>query len=134
MGKDNLGREKATNGIDDDNNGYVDDVRGWDFVNNDNDPMDDNAHGTHVAGIVGAMGNNNIGVTGVNWDVQLIPLKILDVSGGGNYANAMRALEYCVESGAIISNNSYGGTTYSCLLYTSPSPRDLSTSRMPSSA
>ena len=67
---DEPGRDRAreeTNGVDDDGNGYVDDFRGYDFVTGDNDPMDDHGHGTHVAGTIGAVGNNGIGVTGVNW-------------------------------------------------------------------
>ena len=66
--------------MDDDHNGYVDDVNGWDFVNNDNDPMDDQGHGTHIAGIIGAQGGNGVGVSGVNWNVQLVALKTLDAS------------------------------------------------------
>ena len=72
-----------TDGIDNDGNGYVDDWRGWDFANGDNDPMDDNGHGTHVAGTIGAAGNNGIGVTGVNWHVRLMPLKFLSGAGTG---------------------------------------------------
>ena len=62
--------EVAGNGVDDDGNGYVDDVNGWDFVSNDNNPMDDHGHGTHTSGTVGAMGNNGVGVVGVNWNVR----------------------------------------------------------------
>ena len=69
---------RRTDGIDDDGNGYVDDWRGWDFVNNDNDPLDDHGHGTHVAGTIGAVGNNGVGVVGVNWNVKLMPLEFLD--------------------------------------------------------
>ncbi|MDY3556574.1 S8 family serine peptidase [Gemmata sp. JC717] len=101
------------NGIDDDGNGYVDDVHGWDFANNDNDPMDDNNHGTHVAGTIGAVGNNGIGVAGVNWAVQIMPLKFLGASGGGYTSNAIRALDYAVRMGAKVSNNSWGGGAYS---------------------
>ena len=109
--------EIAGNGIDDDGNGYLDDIRGWDFVNNDNNPMDDNSHGTHVAGTIGAVGNNGIGVAGVAWDVQLMALKFLDATGSGSTSNAIRALNYAVAKGATISNNSWGGTVYSTALY-----------------
>lgn len=103
--------EIAGNGIDDDGNGFVDDIHGYDFANNDGDPMDDHSHGTHVAGTIGAVGNNNLGVTGVNWNVRIMALKFLDSSGNGTVANAIRALNYAVENGATISNNSYGGST-----------------------
>ena len=70
------GSGKETNGVDDDGNGRVDDFRGYDFVSGDNDPMDDNGHGSHVAGTIGAVGNNGTGITGVNWQVRLAPLRI----------------------------------------------------------
>lgn len=101
--------EIANNGIDDDRNGYVDDVRGWDFANNDNNPMDDNRHGTHVAGIMAAEGNNGIGGTGVAWRARIMPLKFLSSTGSGSSANAIKAIQYAVAKGAKISNNSWGG-------------------------
>ncbi len=105
--------EIAGNKKDDDCNGFIDDVRGWDFVNWDNNPMDDNGHGTHVAGIIGAAGNNKTGVAGVSWDVQLMPLKFLGKDGSGYTSDALTALEYAVMNGASISNNSWGGGSYS---------------------
>lgn len=105
--------EVAGNGIDDDRNGYIDDVRGWDFHNNDSDPMDDNFHGTHVAGTVGAVGNNGIGVAGVAWHVRLMPLKFLGANGSGYTSDAIRALDYARANGARIVNNSWGGGGYS---------------------
>ncbi|RMD94062.1 MAG: hypothetical protein D6814_14900, partial [Calditrichaeota bacterium] len=101
--------EIPNNGIDDDQNGYIDDVRGWDFFNHDNDPMDDNGHGTHVAGIIAAQGNNGIGVSGVCWSARIMPLKFLDNSGSGTSAEAILALEYAIKMGAKITNNSWGG-------------------------
>jgi subtilisin family serine protease len=109
--------EIPNNHIDDDGNGFVDDVRGWDFVNGDNDPMDDNGHGTHVAGTVGAVGNNGIGVAGVSWNVRLLPVKFLNSSGAGNVANAISAIEYATRMGARIMNNSWGGGPYSQALF-----------------
>jgi len=96
-------------GVDDDGNGYVDDIRGWDFVNGDNDPMDDLGHGTHVAGTIGAAGNNALGVTGVSWDVQLMPLKFLDGRGYGTTDGAIAAVEYAAWFGVPVTNNSWGG-------------------------
>ena len=100
--------EVAGNGLDDDSNGYVDDVHGWDFVNNDALPADDNGHGTHVAGTIGARGNNGIGVTGVAWTVRLMPLKAFDANGSGSISAIIAALGYAVENGARVSNHSYG--------------------------
>ena len=105
------------NNIDDDGNGYIDDFIGWDFVNNDNDPHDDNFHGTHVAGIIGAKGNNGIGVAGITWDVQMAALKFLDVDMLGTTANAIAAINYAVAEGMPISNNSWGGKAYDNALY-----------------
>src|SRR6478735_5477069 len=104
-------------GIDNDHNGYVDDWRGWDFINNDNNPTDDNGHGTHVAGTVGAVGNNGTGVTGVNWNVQLMPLKFIGADGTGDVAGAVAALRYATAMGVRITNNSWGDTAYSQALY-----------------
>ena len=71
-------------GYDDDGNGYIDDIRGWDFINLDNAPLDDNMHGTHVAGIAGAVGNNGIGIAGAAWNVKLMPIKVFQSTGHGN--------------------------------------------------
>ena len=105
--------EIAGNGIDDDGNGFIDDVRGWDFVNNDNNPMDDNLHGTHTAGTVGAVGDNGIGVVGVCWHVRLMPLKFLSSFGSGSYADAISAIEYGIRMHVKILSNSWGGFGYS---------------------
>ena len=107
------GDGKETNGVDDDANGYVDDVYGWDFVSNDNDPMDDNQHGSHVAGTIAAVGNNGVGVVGVNWDASVMALKFLDGNGSGSAADAISAILYAAENGAHIQNNSWGGGGFS---------------------
>jgi len=101
--------EIPNNGIDDDNNGYVDDVHGYDFVNNDGDPMDDHYHGTHVAGTIGAVGNNGLGVTGVAWTAQIMAVKFLNSNGSGYISDATEAINYAVANGAKILNNSWGG-------------------------
>lgn len=95
------------NGLDDDDNGYIDDVHGYDFVNDDGDPMDDQGHGTLGAGILGAVGDNGIGVTGVNWGVRIMALKFMDANFNGTVSRAIQALNYAVANGATISNNSY---------------------------
>lgn len=101
--------EVPDNGVDDDKNGYVDDVRGWNFVSNNGDVFDDNGHGTHVAGTIGAIGNNTVGVAGIAWNVRIMALKFLDFFGAGYLSDALRALRYAVAHGAAISNNSWGG-------------------------
>lgn len=109
--------EIAGNGVDDDRNGFIDDLHGFDFYNYDGDPMDDHSHGTHVAGIIGAVGNNGIGVAGVNWNVQIMPLKFMGSTGSGPTSAAIQALNYAVNMGAKISNNSWGGGGYNQALY-----------------
>ncbi len=116
------------NGLDDDGNDFKDDFHGWNFVgtqsctvdasNNcdctsddpvgNNDPMDDNGHGTHVAGIVAAVGNNHIGIAGVLWKAQIMPLKILDANGCGSIGDEIQAIDYAIKNGARVINASFG--------------------------
>lgn len=112
-GVDAQGADKRTNGIDDDNNGFVDDWRGWDFVNNDNDPMDDHGHGTHVSGTIGAAGDDGQGVVGVNWAVSIVGIKFLSGSGSGTLEDAVKAIEYGTTLGVRLTSNSWGGGGYS---------------------
>jgi subtilisin family serine protease len=105
--------EIAGNGIDDDRNGYIDDMHGWDFVNNDNNPTDDNGHGTHCAGTIGGVGNNGIGVVGVVWNTKLVACKFLGASGSGSISAALSSLQYCIGKGIKVSNNSWGGGGFS---------------------
>ena len=106
-------KEVPNNGIDDDANGFIDDVRGWDFYNNDNDPFDDHGHGTHVSGTIGGVGNNGIGVAGVNWNVKIMPLKFLGASGSGTTAGAISSVQYATLMGVHVMSNSWGGGGFS---------------------
>lgn len=113
--------EIPENGVDDDGNGYIDDIHGWDFAWNDNNPSDTDAicggHGTHTAGTIGAQGDNGVGVTGVNWDVKIMPLKIfrkyLLIYCSTTSADIIEAVEYASMMGVRVSNNSYGGGAFS---------------------
>ncbi len=115
-GTDENGKDKATNGIDDDGNGFVDDVIGWDFVSNDNKPYDlkggafggNPGHGTHCAGNVGARGGNGIGISGVAQNVQIMTLRFLSEKGSGTTAGAVKSIKYAVDNGAHITSNSWG--------------------------
>ncbi len=101
--------EIAGNGIDDDANGWIDDIHGADTVNNDGDPMDDHSHGTHCAGTIGAVGNNGVGVTGASWNARIMALKFLDAGGSGDTADAVEAIDYAVRKEAHVTSNSWGG-------------------------
>ncbi len=96
-------------GVDDDQNGYVDDIHGYDFANNDGDPMDGNGHGTHCAGTIGAVHDNGLGVAGVMADVSLVGLKFLSDQGSGSTDNAIKAIDYAIKAGVDIMSNSWGG-------------------------
>lgn len=111
-------KEIPDNGIDDDGNGVVDDVFGYNAIDDSGDPMDDNRHGSHCAGIIGAVGDNDEGVTGVNWKVKLMALKFLSGSGGGQLNDALECINYALEMKARgvnlrVLSNSWGGGGYS---------------------
>lgn len=111
--------EIAGNGVDDDNNGVVDDVYGFSAFSNNGDPFDGEGHGTHVAGTIGAVGDNGVGVTGVNWNVTLLPCQFLGPDGTGSTAGAIACIDYFtnlkVNHGVNVraTNNSWGGGGYS---------------------
>jgi subtilisin family serine protease len=105
--------EVPGNSVDDDRNGYVDDVHGYDFVGQDGDPMDDHAHGTHCAGTIGAVGDNSEGIAGINWHCRIVAIKFMDDLGRGNLSNAIRGIEYAIRVGAAVTSNSYEGGGYS---------------------
>jgi subtilisin family serine protease len=110
-------REIAGNGIDDDGNNFIDDVYGWNFLNDTSDVQDGYGHGTHVSGIIGAVGNNGVGITGLNWQGSLMSLKMLADNGVGTVSTAIAAMNYVTmmrrdfETNIVVANNSWGAST-----------------------
>lgn len=103
--------EIPDNGIDDDGNGYIDDVYGYDFANDDADPMDGHGHGTHCAGVIGAT-HDHFGIAGIMDKVQILPIKFLTDSGSGTLDAAIKAIDYAISRGVHVMNNSWGGGPY----------------------
>lgn len=114
-GKDQKGRDKATNKVDDDGNGFVDDVHGWNFVTNTNNLSDNHGHGTHISGIVGAEANNKRGIVGIAPEVSIMTLKYFDPlsPGADNLKNTIKSIRYAIKMGAQIINYSGGGLEFS---------------------
>lgn len=122
--KDNIWlneKELANNGLDDDHNGFIDDLHGWDFVANNPDPRpkfeadwteSGLSHGTIIAGIIAAVGNNREGVSGISWQTKIMPLRALNDQGEGRISNVIRAIDYAVNNGADIINLSFVGSNY----------------------
>ncbi len=104
------------NGLDDDGNGYIDDVHGWDFRDDDNDPSDVSGHGSHVAGIIAAQSDNRLGIAGMAWRARIMPVRFMGAFDQGTTADAVAAIEYAVSRGARIINCSWGGSGYSTIL------------------
>lgn len=114
--------EIAANGLDDDANGYIDDVYGINTITGSGDPNDDNGHGSHCAGILGARGNNSTGIAGVAWQTKIVAAKFLDSSGSGYLSDAIEAINYSralklAGHKVVVSNNSWGGGGYNASLY-----------------
>ena len=110
-GESGGGRE--TNGVDDDGNGRIDDVHGWDFADGDAQPQDGNGHGTHVSGTIAARGNDASGVAGLNWSASLMALRVLGDDGSGFVSDAITAYTYAARNGARVVNASLGGPSFS---------------------
>lgn len=106
----NMAEYEGTPGVDDDGNGYIDDFFGWNFAGNNNDARDDNMHGTHCSGVIGALQNNGVGVAGINGNVRIMALKFLSSSGGGSLADAVEAVDYAIAMGAHVMSNSWGAS------------------------
>lgn len=107
---------ESPDGIDNDNNGYADDLNGWDFANNDNSPIDDYRHGTNLAGIVDAMPDNGIGYAGVDWNCRIMNCKILNENNCGYYSWWTEAIYYAVDNGADVINMPVGGASFSSIM------------------
>ncbi|MDA8792511.1 S8 family serine peptidase [Bacteriovoracaceae bacterium] len=100
-------------GVDDDGNGLIDDVYGWNFADKNNHTFDKGSHGTHVAGILGAKGNNQAFIAGINWKIKILPIRIFNDQGQGSTETALQAIYYAADQGAQVINNSYGFFDYS---------------------
>lgn len=110
-------KEDPSNGKDNDGNGFVNDIHGWNFEGKNNDPMDDNRHGTHCSGTIGAEGGNGVGTAGVNWHVSIMPIKFLSASGSGSLDDAVESINYATMMGVKIMSNSWGGGGYSQAMF-----------------
>ena len=108
----NEAEKNGQEGIDDDNNGYIDDVNGYDFYNSKPVPLDDHGHGTHCAGVIGAL-HNDVGVKGVLSSVKILPMKFLSKTGSGTLANAVKAIDYAIANNVGVLSLSWGSTSYS---------------------
>jgi subtilisin family serine protease len=109
----NTAEQNGTPGVDDDGNGYIDDIHGYDFANKDSDPMDDHGHGTHCSGTIAAEHDNGLGIAGVMKNAQIMGLKFLLAEGGGTVVGAIGAIDYAIKMKADILSNSWGGGGYS---------------------
>ena len=106
-------------GVDDDANGYIDDIHGYNFADDKGDSTDDHGHGSHCAGTIGARGDDGVGVAGINWNVSIMAVKFLDKDGSGSLANAIKAIDYARKNGAQVLSNSWGGGAFAQTLFDS---------------
>ena len=109
----NEAEQNGKAGVDDDNNGVVDDIYGYNAITGTGNAKDDQGHGSHCAGTIGARANNGIGVAGVNWNVRMMAVKFLDAGGSGSLADAIKAIDYATKMGAHVMSNSWGGGGFS---------------------
>lgn len=121
--KDNLwtneAEAKGKPGVDDDGNGVIDDIHGFNAITGNGNAMDDQGHGSHCAGTIGAKGNDGKGIVGVNWNVKLMAVKFLDANGSGSLEDAIKAIDYATKMGAKVMSNSWGGGSFSQTLFDS---------------
>lgn len=113
----NTAEANGTPGVDDDNNGYVDDIHGMNAITGSGDPLDDQSHGSHCSGTIAGTGNNGVGVTGVCWTAQVMGCKFLSAEGSGTSEDAIKCINYAVANGAKVLSNSWGGGGFSLALY-----------------
>jgi thermitase len=113
----NAAEANGTPGVDDDGNGVIDDIHGYNAITNSGDPMDDHGHGTHCAGTIGGNGNDGVGVAGVNWEANIMGVKFLDANGSGTLEDAVKAIAYANKMGAKVMSNSWGGGGFSQTLF-----------------
>ena len=113
----NAAEANGTVGVDDDGNGVIDDIHGYNAITNSGDPMDDHGHGTHCAGTIGGNGNDGVGVAGVNWEANIMGVKFLDADGSGSLEGAVKAIAYANKMGAKVMSNSWGGGGFSQALF-----------------
>ncbi len=106
-------------GVDDDNNGVIDDIHGFNAITGNGNAMDDQGHGSHCSGTIGAKGNDGKGIVGVNWNVKIMAVKFLDANGSGSLENALKAIDYATKMGAKVMSNSWGGGGFSQTLFDS---------------
>ncbi|MGZ3774789.1 MAG: S8 family serine peptidase [Pseudobdellovibrionaceae bacterium] len=105
----NYVEQNGLTGIDDDKNGYIDDIHGINLINKSGNPIDDNGHGSHCAGVIGARGNDGIGMTGINWNVRIMAIKFLDAKGAGSISSVTEGIAYAIKNKVQILSNSYSG-------------------------